>query len=125
MYPHLVSINGTDISQYLNESSYKMESVPEYNEWIDGMHRKHKHVYRRRVQGSFDIFCFSSAEYDALITLIEENTDDGLLTITVYVGGDINDDVEVQAYCTTTLEYRKTISNTVTKYKLHVEIEEQ
>jgi hypothetical protein len=77
------------------------------------------------VQGSFDIFCFSSAEYDALITLIEENTDDGLLTIMVYVGSDINDDVEVQAYCTTTLEYRKTIRDTVTKYKLHVEIEEQ
>ena len=126
MYAQLVSLNGTDISQYLNESSYKVEPVPVYDEWTDGRHRKHKHKFRTRAQGGFDVFCFSDTDYDTLLALFAENTDDeGLTTITVYVGGNVNDDVEIQAYCRMNLEYRKTVSATVTKYKLHVEVEEQ
>lgn len=126
MYAQLVSLNGTDISQYLNESSYKVEPVPVYDEWADGRHRKHKNKYRTRATGSFDVFCFSETDYDTLIALFAENTDDeGVTTITVYVGGDVNDDVEIQAYCRINLEYRKTVSATVTKYKLHIEVEEQ
>lgn len=126
MYAQLVSLNGTDISQYLNESSYKVEPVPVYDEWTDGRHRIHKNKYRTRAQGSFDIFCFSDTEYDTLLALFGENTDDeGITTITVYVGGDVNDDVEIQAYCHIELVSRKKVSETVTKFKLHVEVEEQ
>lgn len=126
MYAQLVSLDSTDISQYLNESSYKMEPVPVYDEWTDGRHRKHKNKYRTRVTGSFDIFCFSDTEYDTLLALFSDNTDDeNILTITVYVGGDVNDDVEIQCYCEITLASRTLISADVTKYKLHVEIEEQ
>lgn len=125
MYAELVSINGTDISQYLNETSYKVEPEPVYDEWTDGRHRKHKNTYRTRVVGSFDIFCFTDTEYDNLITLFNDNTDDeDLLTITVYVGGKINDDVEIECYYSMKLVSRRKISADYTKYKLHVEIEE-
>lgn len=121
MYAELVSIDGVDISQYINESTYTMQSVSVHNDWTDAMHRLHQHEYRRRVEGSFEIFCFSSDDYDALIHRFHDNTDDeGVLTITVYVGSDINRKVEIQCYATLNLEYRKVIDAERTKYKLNV-----
>jgi hypothetical protein len=126
MYAHLVSIGNTDISQYINESNYKMESIPVHDDWTDGRHRLHQYEYRRRVQGGFDIFCFSDTDYNTLIGLFHDNTDDeGVTTITVYVGSDINDDKEIECYATLTLEYRKIIDANRTKFKLHVGIVER
>lgn len=51
----LVTINGTDITEYINPKTYKMNAEKSYESWLDGNYREHRIYTRTKVKGSFDV----------------------------------------------------------------------
>ena len=119
----LLVINETDVTRFINESSYTMNSTPVYEEWTDANYKTHRSEYRRRVKGSFDLCFITPEQYNDFIALLKSASDKNLLTATFYVGGDINNYQELNVYYT--LESIKTVSisskNIFNKVKMTIE----
>lgn len=49
-------INDTDFSDHVLAGSYDISEVPVYTEWTDANGRDHREVFRKRLQGSFDMY---------------------------------------------------------------------
>lgn len=82
----LASINGTDISNYIQESTYEINQRDVYKGWMDANYNIHREKIRTRVVGSFDLVFLTETDYTAFLTLLNTNTDaSGMLTITLYV----------------------------------------
>ena len=80
-----VSIGNTDITSYVQETTYTMNQFDEYEEWKDGNRTKHRETMRTYVEGSFDLVFVTETAFNNFLTLLNNNTTDGVLTITVYV----------------------------------------
>ena len=80
----------TDITQYINHKTYKVDSVPVEHVWTDANHIDHTDELRRRVEGSFELAFLSDTDYNSFLTLLNGSKSGNLLTIQVYVGGDVN-----------------------------------
>ncbi len=88
-----VSIGNTDISQYVQEKSYKIDSEDEYTEWKDSVGHKHRGGYISKVSGSFELVFIDGWTqnntpvdgYGDFLTLIANNSTDKKLTITLTV----------------------------------------
>lgn len=52
-----------DYSSHVIAGSYKVKDEPQYSEWEDTSHRKHKFRQRNKVVGTFDMFFRTLAEY--------------------------------------------------------------
>lgn len=99
-------IGDIDITPFINEKSYKMDSVPVENKWTDANYAEHIDEVRRRVVGSFDLAFVTDEQYNEFITLVNNNKAGNLLTITVYVGGDVNMLQTINAYYKMTYKKR-------------------
>lgn len=99
-------IGDIDITPFINEKSYKMDSVPVENKWTDANYAEHVDEVRRRVTGSFDLAFITDEQYNDFITLLNNNKSGNLLTITVYVGSDINNLQTIYAYYKMTYKKR-------------------
>lgn len=99
-------IGDIDITPFINEKSYKMDSVPVENKWTDANYAEHVDEVRRRVTGSFDLAFITDEQYNEFITLLNNNKSGNLLTITVYVGSDINNLQTIYAYYKMTYKKR-------------------
>ena len=119
----LLVINEIDVTRFINESSYIMNSTPVYEEWTDANYKTHRSEYRRRVKGSFDLCFITLEQYDDFIALLKSALNKNLLTATFYVGGDVNNYQELNVYYT--LENVKTASisskNVFNKVKMTIE----
>ena len=82
----LASINGTDITPYIQESSYEANDVGEYEEWKDGNRRKHRTKLRSAVEGSFSLVFVTATALNSFLTLLENNsTAAKLITMRLYI----------------------------------------
>lgn len=86
----LAKFGDTDITNMINASSYKVDSVPVEHTWTDANYVTHTDELRRRVEGSFDLAFARDVDYNSFLTLLNENKSGNLLRIKVYVGGDVN-----------------------------------
>ena len=96
----LAKLGETDITKYINEKSYKMVSEPVFNEWTDANYTKHRDEVRRRIKGSFTLGFVQDSELTAFNTLLATCKSGNLLTISVYVGGDVNALTAIVCYYT-------------------------
>lgn len=48
-------INDIDFSMHIPAGSFKVGDVPLYTSWNDANGREHREVYRRKLQGTFDM----------------------------------------------------------------------
>ena len=96
----LVKINNIDFTKNVNETSYVVNSNQEYIEWTDANFRIHRKPCRNRIEGKFDLCFVTEVEYDSFIDNVEAASDGRLLRITLYVGGDVNDNVTTDVYYT-------------------------
>lgn len=94
----LAKLGNTDITPYINYTSYKMASVPVYNEWTNANYEIIRDEVRRRIKGSFDLAFVTDTDYDTFIGLINDNKAGNLLRIQVYVGSDVNALREILCY---------------------------
>ena len=83
-------VNVTDITPYINYTSYAVDSEPVYNEWVDANYSTHRDEVRRKIKGSFELAFTSDTDYNAFITLLNSNKAANLLHISLYVSSDIN-----------------------------------
>ena len=121
----LASINSTDITKYINETSYVMNSEPVTSEWVDANYTTHRDEYRRKIKGSFDLTFITKSDYDDFIDLLHNATSRSITTITVYVGDDVNDLVTIQAYCRIIMKKYASISTDYSFNRLEMTIEEK
>lgn len=120
----LASINSTDITKYINESSYVMNSEPVTSEWVDANHVTHRDEYRRKVKGSFDLTFVTQQDYNDFIDLLHDATAGIVTVITVYVGDDVNDLVTINAYCRMQMSKYRSISANYSFNRLKMTVEE-
>lgn len=81
-------IDGVDLTEYVQESSYSMDAEDEYKEWQDGTYTTHHPFERSRVSGKVVLALVGGvtrASYSSVLKLIKEATVDGQLKATVYV----------------------------------------
>lgn len=51
----LVMVNNTDITEYINKKTYKMNAEKSYESWLDGNYREHRIYTRTKIEGSFEV----------------------------------------------------------------------
>ena len=120
----LAKIGTIDITEYINESSYVMNSDPITGEWVDANHVTHRDEYRRKIKGSFDLTFVTQQDYNDFIDLLHDNTAGVVTIITVYVGDDINDLVTINAYCRMQMSKYRSISDDYSFNRLKMTVEE-
>ena len=88
----IFSINTTDLSNQVNsKKSYKMNSTRMFTSVTDADGVESRNYYRGRVAGSFEMYFIDGAEENTLVsyadflTLLENNTTNGVLLCTVWV----------------------------------------
>lgn len=81
----LAQIGSTDITKWIQESTYKMNAEDIYEAWEDGNWVEHHHLIRDKVKGSFDLVFVTDADLNAFITLLNSNTVENYVIITVWV----------------------------------------
>lgn len=120
----LAKIGTTDITQYINESSYVMNSEPVTSEWVDANYTTHRDEYRRKVKGSFDLTFVTQTDYNGFIDLLHDNTAGIVTVISVYVGDDVNDLKTINAYCRMQMSKYRSISADYSFNRLKMTVEE-
>lgn len=119
-----VIIGTTDVTQFVQEKSYKIDSIDEYNSWKDAGKHSHRGGYLAKVQGSFEMVFIDDPlndHYGDILTLIANNSTDKVLTIKLTVNNLNNVLKEINCYCditTNSVRYTKNGSDVVVKRML-------
>lgn len=95
-----VVVNNTEITNYIVEGSYKMDSSDTYESWKDGNMREHRIVIAQKINGSFQVVCSNRANSITLanfLTLWNSAVNNGVVTLGVYVL-DTNSFEAIEAY---------------------------
>lgn len=90
-----VYVNGTDISNYINETSYKVNSSQMFTEWVDGNFVTHRKAIRKKVSGEFVVGLYGQ---DGMTTkeflkLWNSAVKDGMITINLYVENEAKNEI--------------------------------
>lgn len=97
----LVMIGITDLTKYIEDGSYDVDSEEIFKEWQDGNYVNHRDVFRERVKGSFNIICSDKTiSVSDLNTLISSNKTNGKVTMLLHVEnkGELQ---AINCFCTT------------------------
>lgn len=117
-----VKIGNTDITQYVQEKSYKIDSDPKYSTWEDGNHIKHRRLLSAGVpKGSMELVFLTSSDYSAFLSLIEANTSDGKVTMTFPVRN-INTSVTAAVYIKISTVRHENINETYDYMRFKMEV---
>lgn len=94
----IFSISTTDLSAQVNsKKTYKMNSTRQFSSVTDSNGIEYRNYYRERVSGSFEMWFIdpvtppsgneasSLVEFSTFLTLVQNNTTNGVLLCTVYV----------------------------------------
>lgn len=83
-----VVVNNTDITNYIIEGSYQMDSNDIYESWKDGNMREHRIIVAHKVNGKFQVVCSNrnnSITLHDFLTLWNGAVDNGVVTLGVYI----------------------------------------
>lgn len=83
-----VVVNNTDITNYIVEGSYKMDSSDTYESWKDGNMREHRIIVSQKISGKFQVVCSNRSNSITLanfLTLWNGAVNNGVVTLGVYV----------------------------------------
>lgn len=122
----LVQIGLTDITQYINQSSYKMNSEAQYESWQDGNFVEHRVYIRKRIKGSFDVALYGKNGMDtaAFMQLWNGAVEDNIIALDVYLQNE--DRMEaIDAYFEITGSTHKELNNGGFLDILTIEVEER
>lgn len=82
-----VIIADTDITKYINESSYNVNAESQYKAWEDGNAVEHRIHIRDKVKGSFQVALYGQDGMDtkAFLRNWNEGVKNNIATIMIYV----------------------------------------
>ena len=95
-----VVVNNTDITNYIVEGSYKMDSSDTYESWRDGNMKEHRIIVSQKISGKFQVVCSNRSNSITLanfLTLWNGAVSNGVVTLGVYVL-DTNSFEAIEAY---------------------------
>lgn len=70
-------IGDNDYSAKVLMDTYNVNRIDIYTEWEDANGTTHRDVYRKRIEGSFEMMISNISEYQAFITDIRQKTTTG------------------------------------------------
>lgn len=80
------SINDVDISDKIQDSTYKVDSEDIVDTWVDASEKNHERIYRSRVKGSFELaFVSDGTGVGHFWDLIEGASKGRVLKIKVFI----------------------------------------
>jgi hypothetical protein len=83
-----VVVNNTDITNYIVEGSYKMDSNDVYESWKDGNMREHRVIVAQKISGAFQVVCSNRSNSITLqnfLAIWNGAVDNGVVTLGAYV----------------------------------------
>lgn len=87
MREHIV-VGSTDLTPYIVDGSYAINSEDSYESWNDGNMNEHRIIICQKIRGSFDVLCAENQGGIALSTFLNiwnNAQNNGLITLGVYV----------------------------------------
>ena len=85
---HNIIIGQTNISDYIIEGTYEMDSTDIYESWKDANYVEHRIITTSKINGSFDVACCNksgSIELSDFYNIFDDAATNGVITATVYV----------------------------------------
>lgn len=73
----LLSIGGTDLTEFVDKQNWDVNRTPVFKDWTDANQVIHRHVMRYRISGSFKIGFKEVADVTSFLTLLEANRQSG------------------------------------------------
>lgn len=70
-------IGNNDYSGKVIMDTYSVNKIPVYTSWEDANGITHRDVYRKKIEGEFDMEIMNLVEYQRFITDVIENTTNG------------------------------------------------
>lgn len=121
-----LQINDVDFSKNVQESTYKVDSIPVYEEWTDAGKKIHREITRNRVVGSFDIVFFDGwgQSIDDFYTAINTIIDEGVTKVKLYISN-LNQTKNVNAFLTISTNKYVPNVNGKTLHRLNIKVEER
>ena len=107
-------IGDNDYSAKVLMDTYNVNRIDIYTEWEDANGTTHRDVYRKKIQGEFDMLISNVAEYSAFIADVQNNTTNGgYVTCKVCVNNYNQENVQADMF----IDYTpiKTMNNDYTK----------
>lgn len=83
-----VVVNNTNITNYIVEGSYHMDSSDTYESWKDGNMLEHRVIIAQKIKGKFQVVCSNRSNSITLtdfLTIWNGGVNNGVVTIGVYV----------------------------------------
>lgn len=83
----LASVNGIDITEYINPKNYKMNAERMYKSWEDGNLREHRIYTRSKIEGSFEVGLYGQNNMltQNFLDLWDGAVDNEVVTMLVFV----------------------------------------
>lgn len=77
-------VNNVDFSDHVLAGTFEVGDIPIYTEWTDANGRDHREVYRKRLQGSFNMFFRTVTEFEEFnLAYKTARRESGLTTIMI------------------------------------------
>lgn len=107
-------IGDNDYSDKVLMDTYNINQIDIYTEWDDANGRTHRDVYRKRIQGDFEMLISKMSEYNAFIQDVRSHmTNGGFVPVKLAVNNIDVENVNVDAF----IDYTpiRTMQNNYTK----------
>lgn len=120
-------IGSTNLTEQINiKNSYKVNSVTKSTSITDANGVEHRNPYRERITGSFDMVFIDGKDdyisYADFLTLVSNNTVNGVLTCTIYVQNKAQLSV-IDCYLTITIKKESDVNGYIVRIA-NIKIEE-
>ena len=73
----MFKINGTEYGDKIIMDTYNVNLMDVYTQWEDANGKYHRSIYKKRISGSFNMKFASLGEYQAFLTNVQNNTQNG------------------------------------------------
>lgn len=82
----MLVINGHDFTSNIVMSSYKVNNIIQYEEWVDSNYTKHREETRRIAEGSLTLKFYSVANYELFLDCVKKaRVSDTSVYMTLYL----------------------------------------
>ena len=93
----LATVNGNDITRYIDKDTFQINSEDVYESWQNANFVEKRIFVRKRVEGQFEIRCGKGLTLAAFISNWEAAVSNGVVTMGVFVQND-NSFEAIQAF---------------------------
>ena len=122
----LASINGFDLTPYINPKTYRMNAEDVYESWQDGNYIEHRIHTRTRIKGSFDVALYGQNGMTTtnFLNSWNEGVNNHVATMLVYVQN-LGYNESIEAFFTFKGTFHRQMINNQYCDKLTIEIVER